>query len=225
MSRTRSVTAISLTPASARRCFAWTRAAATSREKPGRLTSSASDRARFAPGRISPPTYLRKQLENAGQDGSVNADAVVAHGDHGIGTRGYLGILVRIGLINHHVGRPNCDPAAVRESIARVHDEIEDGRLELGSVDFAAIECRIELEPQFDRRTGGMTQECFEFQQHAIEIERDRPHHAASREHQQLFDKVLTAFNSLKRSPRNPRDASGVLWSSYDQFEVTADNG
>ena len=60
MSRTRSVTAISLTPASARRCFASTRAAATSREKPGRLTSSASDRARFAPGRISPPTYLRK---------------------------------------------------------------------------------------------------------------------------------------------------------------------
>ena len=70
-----------------------------------------------------------------------------------------------------------------------------------------------------------MTQKCFEFQQHAIEIERGRPHDAASREHQQLFDKVLTAFNSLKRSPRNPRDASGVLWSSYDQFEVTADNG
>src|SRR5205814_2035832 len=60
MSRTRSVTAISLTPASARRRFASTRAAATSREKPGRLTSSASDRARFAPGRISPPTYVTK---------------------------------------------------------------------------------------------------------------------------------------------------------------------
>src|ERR1051326_6859616 len=70
-----------------------------------------------------------------------------------------------------------------------------------------------------------MTQQRFEFQQHAIEIERGRPHHAASREHQQLLDKVLTAFNGLKCSPRNPRDASDVLWSSYDQFKVTADNG
>src|ERR1044071_6237941 len=60
MSRTSTFTGISLTPASASRRLASLRAPATSREKPGNSVSSASDIARLAPGRISPPTYLRK---------------------------------------------------------------------------------------------------------------------------------------------------------------------
>src|SRR4051794_17438822 len=60
MSRTNSFTGISRRPASTSRRLASLRAPATSREKPGSAASSASDIARLAPGRISPPTYLRK---------------------------------------------------------------------------------------------------------------------------------------------------------------------
>ena len=60
MSRTRSVSEKSCTPASARSRLASRRAEAMSFEKPGRLVSWASDIARLAPGRINPPTYFRK---------------------------------------------------------------------------------------------------------------------------------------------------------------------
>ena len=54
------VTFRSLTPASARRRFASSREAVMSCEKPGIFTSSASGVAMFEPGRMTPPTYLRK---------------------------------------------------------------------------------------------------------------------------------------------------------------------
>src|SRR5579862_6587007 len=60
MLRTSRVTLRSCTPASARRRFASAREAAMSCENPGKATSSDSGVAMLEPGRMRPPTYLRK---------------------------------------------------------------------------------------------------------------------------------------------------------------------
>src|SRR3954470_399237 len=135
-------------------------------------------------GSLSDLLCREERLEDMGQYGSADADAVIAHGDHGIGTGNNIRVQFGIGFIKIHVCCLDDDAASAWESISRVYNQIENRRLELRTIDVADVECRIELQLQFGGCTSGMTHQRLEFQQYAIEIERYRTHHLTAREHQ-----------------------------------------
>jgi len=121
-----------------------------------------------------------------------------------------VGIPLGIGLLNNDIDCLDDDATALWQGVPRIHNQVENCRLELRTIYVAWVEPRIELQAQLDLRTGGMTHERFKFQQHAIEIEGYRPHHLAAREHQELFDQTLAALCGLEGRLGDTRNAVAV---------------
>ena len=98
-----------------------------------------------------------------GQDRRLDADAVVADRHDRVDARSNLGIPFSAGFIDNNVGCLDCNAAAFGEGVSRIDDQIENCRLELGTIHPARVERRIELQLDFNRRTGGMAHQGFEF--------------------------------------------------------------
>ena len=160
-----------------------------------------------------------------GQNRGFDAEPVIAHCHHCVCTGSKVGIPLGIGLLNNDIDCLDDDATALWQGVPRIHNQVENCRLELRTIHVAWVEPRIELQAQLDLRTGGMTHERFKFQQHAIEIEGYRPHHLAAREHQELFDQTLAALCGLEGRLGDTRNAVAVRGLSQNQFNVAGDNG
>jgi hypothetical protein len=87
------------------------------------------------------------------------------------------------------------DPTDAGNRIACIHHKVQNSGFELRRIEARQAEIGVQTGNEFDFFAGPLDKQLVELGDQPVEIDGDRTHDLAAREHQQLLDQTRGAFN------------------------------
>ena len=168
-----------------------------------RLLDEAVHHAQSQPGAFADLLGGEERLEHLVAQRGRNAGAGVADRDHDIGSGLRLGVLLRVGVVEHDVAGLQRELAAARHGVARIDREVEHRGHQLAAVDQRrpglVLEHRLDLDLLAERRP----QQARGLDHQGVDVGLVRLQRLLARKGEQLTGQVGAARGRLVDQPRD----------------------
>src|SRR5260370_18224609 len=175
----------------------------------------------------APAAFLRrvKRLENVGARIGRHADTGVCDRQQNVRPWTHDSMIAGICRVEIDVARFNEDPAAIRQGVTRIHDQIHDDLLDLTRISLDRSNVFRHKCLYRDVFAHQPPEELVEIHHDGVEIEDFRPQYLVAAEGQQLAKQRDGAIGGIFNAPDIAMQLRPVQAALYSHLDVTLDDG